>query len=792
MTKLKNKIFDIFVPVSIKFSIVTNFIVGTLFITLIALGVQYHYGQKLVETTVEESFNKISIHVSDRLKSIDNRIIDLITTHKFNPVMKKKPIVGRKHRALEVFTSTIKRNPSIYAMYLGYDNGGFYEVINMKSSDTLHEKYDVEENVVWTIIKILDRNSSVRYLEFLDKDLNIVSSKYEQSSYDPRSRPWYKDATNSKEAIKTAPYKFANLDGMGVTYGNYLGDGIVLAIDISLATMSDFLERQKITENSSLFLLDERKELLFYTSNFTQERLERFVSSHPQLDKVDEKFQPYKDGCSECISKVIEINVKGDTTEYLGMIVPKDEILAPYQEKLLYALYISLVVLLLAVPYIYWTSIMIIRPVKKLIKENEKVKNRQYSQVEEVKTMFKEIDDFAKSFISLSEEIETNEYSQRVLMDSFFMTLASVLDAKSSYSGSHSQRVASLTDLMAKEISQSKLEKFKDFHIDNQDQRRELRTGAILHDCGKVVTPEYVIDKSTKLETIYNRIHEIRTRFEVLHRDLHIEYLENKISKEELNKRQKELQEDFSFIASVNMGGEFLDDKKIERVKEIGSKKWTRYFDKSLGLSIVESLRYRETTVTPKEENLLSDDKEHLVERDGFDMKSYEQYGFKVPVPEFKFNLGEIYNLCVQKGTLTEEERFIINEHVMMTINILESLPFPEDLLNVSEYAGGHHECLDGSGYPRQLTEKDISIPSRIIAIADIFEALTAPDRPYKTPMKLSQALNIIYYHVRDGKLDKDIFRLFLSSGAYLEYGKKHLKEEQLDEINVEELLSKL
>ncbi len=181
----------------------------------------------------------------------------------------------------------------------------------------------------------------------------------------------------------------------------------------------------------------------------------------------------------------------------------------------------------------------------------------------------------------------------------------------------------------------------------------------------------------------------------------------------------------------------------------------------------------------------MDDKPSHIIPREDFDEDEYKKFGFTMKVPENLYNLGEIYNLSIQRGTLTEEERFKINEHIVMTIKMLESIPFPEIYKNVAKYAGTHHEHIDGSGYPKGLKDDELGIPERVMAIADIFEALTASDRPYKKAKTLSEALKIMSFMAKDGHIDKDIFEFFVKEKIYLEYAKAYLKQEQIDKVDI-------
>lgn len=391
--------------------------------------------------------------------------------------------------------------------------------------------------------------------------------------------------------------------------------------------------------------------------------------------------------------------------------------------------------------------------------------------------------------------------AQKKLLDSFIELIASAIDAKSPYTGGHCQRVPELTKMLAAAASEQKDGPFADFDL-TEEEWYELHIAAWLHDCGKVTTPEYVVDKATKLETIYNRIHEIRNRFEIVKRDRVIAYQNAVIDGGDAEKLRKELEQDlaqldddFEFIAESNVGGEFMAPDRIERVKQIAEIKWTRTLSDRLGLSYEELKRVEREPepALPCEENLLANRYDHIIYREGMEQTAAEgnPWGFKLDVPEHKYNLGEIYNLCIARGTLTEEERFKINDHIVQTIIMLEALPFPKHLARVPEFAGGHHEKMDGTGYPKKLNKDHMSVPARIMAIADIFEALTAADRPYKAPKKLSDSVKIMSFMKKDAHIDDELFELFLTSGVYKEYAERFLMPEQLDDVDISQYLPK-
>jgi HD-GYP domain-containing protein (c-di-GMP phosphodiesterase class II) len=389
---------------------------------------------------------------------------------------------------------------------------------------------------------------------------------------------------------------------------------------------------------------------------------------------------------------------------------------------------------------------------------------------------------------------------QKVLLEAFIQLIAGAIDAKSPYTGGHCQRVPELTKMLAHAAEQQNSGPFADFSL-NEDQWETLHIAAWLHDCGKITTPEYVVDKATKLETIYDRIHEVRMRFEVLKRDAEIRYWQDVAAHGASTERQQQLKqeletldEEFSFIASCNEGGEFMAPELVARLQQIAARTWQRTLSDRIGISHEEQLRKARTEepALPTTESLLADKAEHILTRAERDkLPADNQWQFKVDVPEHLYNRGELYNLAVARGTLSNEERYKINEHIIQTIIMLEKLPFPRHLTAVPEIAGGHHEKMNGTGYPKRLTQQQMSLPARMMAIADIFEALTAVDRPYKKGKTLSEAIKIMGFMLKDQHIDPDLFALFLSEGLHLEYAKRFMRPEQIDEVDISQYLIK-
>ncbi len=277
----------------------------------------------------------------------------------------------------------------------------------------------------------------------------------------------------------------------------------------------------------------------------------------------------------------------------------------------------------------------------------------------------------SQAAVAITNRMLINQLEQ--LFESFINLINTAIDEKSPYTGGHCQRVPSLTMLLAEAVNETQAGPFASFQMSDKD-RYELKIAGLLHDCGKVTTPVHVVDKSTKLETIFDRIQLIDTRFEVLKRDLEIEALKGNLDPQKLRQRLRELDDDRRFLHASNIGGERMRDEDIERVRRIAAYRWR--------------------DAAGHEASFLTGD--------------------------------ELKNLTIRAGTLTEDERKVINHHIVATIKMLEALPWPKHLTRVPEYAGGHHERMDGKGYPKGLTREQMSVQARCMGIADIFEALTA------------------------------------------------------------------
>lgn len=330
------------------------------------------------------------------------------------------------------------------------------------------------------------------------------------------------------------------------------------------------------------------------------------------------------------------------------------------------------------------------------------------------------------------------------LLESFLKSIIFAISKKSPYTAGHIKRMVKLSVMIAEAINKDTT--FYAHKHFSAEEIKQINFAALMHDIGKLATPEQIIDKATKLETLCDRINLIENRIKTLEKALHVKLLEDKFAllagtkegdiatlEEAYAKEIQMLHEAFLLIQTSNKGDAFLTDEGVAKIQALAKKQWY---------------------IGDETYMILTDD--------------------------------EAYHLSTQKGTLTSEEREIINDHAKLSVDILNRLPFPKKYQQIPQISGNHHEKINGKGYPQGLKGEEISFEARILAIADIFEALTASDRPYKAGMPLSIAMKILYTMAIEGDLDKELVKFFYTSGIYKEYAKVFLPQRSIDEITLD------
>lgn len=769
-------------------------------------------------------FSEINTKTLERYESALESVAVIVGSAARMPGMTTLPIGGGlSHPGISLMIEALIFYEYIFSTYIGYDNGSFIQIVAVRNQKDLRRHYDAPAKTYFILRSIatnLEGRMTQRWL-FLNLERQVIGERTGlDPDYDPRNRPWYVQAQQESTAFYTEPYIFSATKIPGITCAEKLmAGGGVFGADITLDRFSNSLQRQKVSENGVLFLFDqagriiahsnfentttvEGENLIYLKAEASGDPLARAVFANFQRDSqvIINQTRYIKINESDYLVKLTGLKATLKFNQILASIAPVSDFTGHIKRMQQRVFFFSGLVLLVVLPLTLLVSRKISGSLSLLERESMKIRQRDFSESVPFDSSIREIHSLIKAFALMKSTIRQLLEQQRKLFDDFTKLIAGAIDAKSPYTGGHCARVPTVAEMLADAACKAEEGPFANFRMDTKDERWEFEVAAWLHDCGKVTTPEYVVDKATKLETIYNRIHEIRMRFELLLRDAEIATYQQRligdvdeaILEAQLAKEKMQIVDDFAFVAACNIGGEFMADQRIERLVQIAARTWTRYLDDRIGISNDEA-ELKNTTPAPTLpviEQVLADKLEHIVPRTNPKPFGDNPHGFKMGIPENLYNLGELYNLSIRKGTLSPEDRFKINEHIIQTIIMLNKLEFPDYLVNVAEFAGAHHETMIGTGYPRALKKEEMSIPARIMAIADIFEALTAADRPYKKPKTLNEALRIMSFMRNDQHIDAELFDLFLRTGVYQTYAEKFLDPVQIDAVDIHQYLS--
>ena len=806
-------------------------VVIVLTLTGLFLWISHRESRTAAIQVADRLFSEINEKTLERYEKALESVAVLAGTAARMPGMAGVPSADdMSHPGMELMFRALDFYKYIFSTYVGFDDGSFIQVIAIRDQPELRVLFEAPVGTMYTLRSVFTDSQGVRkqHWRFLNLEQQVIGKRDNlDPDYDPRTRAWYTRAQQEDTTFFTAPYVFSSTKLPGITCAKSMMDGSgVFGVDITLDQFALSLKKQKVSDNGMLFLFDP----------------EGYIIAHPQENPVKEgegdtlSFLHSDDSADPLVRAIVadyrgnpesmrnrtrEMTVNGTAylvrstafraelkiDQILAAVAPVSDFTGHIQRMQERIFLFSLLVLLVVLPLALLVSRKISGALIRLEQESMKIQQSDFSESEPFDSSIKEIHSLIKAFVLMKSTIR--DYTARLIkakeeIEALFTAitelLAGAIDAKSPYTGGHCKRVPVVAKMLVNAAHESEEPPFADFKMDTEDKRHEFEVAAWLHDCGKVTTPEYVVDKATKLETIYNRIHEIRMRFEILLRDAEIDFLKEHLGGDadvpalqaDLEKRKQQIKDDFAFVADCNIGGEFMVEEKIERLKLIATQTWMRHLDDRLGLSDDEStMKNKQPTPSlPVVEHVLADKPEYVIPRTNPDPFEGNTYGFNMVVPEDGYNLGELYNLSIQKGTLSPEDRFKINEHIIQTIIMLERLPFPENMKNVVEIAGAHHETMIGTGYPRGLKKEEMTIPARIMAIADIFEALTAADRPYKKPKTLNEALRIMSFMRNDKHIDAELFDLFLQSSVYQTYAEQFLDPSQIDEVDVGQYLS--
>jgi HD-GYP domain-containing protein (c-di-GMP phosphodiesterase class II) len=785
---------------SIRFTLIRAFIFICLLMTTVTVALQYYISQSTAQKSALALYETKALVISNKIRQADqiaNHYSTLLS--KFN-----KLLVNQKLHpdALQLFANVMAENPSYNSISLGFENGDLQQLIHLNKAKNDQSLANVE-SATWLLISISEQGSQqIRQYAYFDDAFNVISQRQEENNENITNLSWYKDAkilTSNKSNV----FSLTNSTTLRQTYSIKVPNTqTVLAIDATLSSFSNNL--QKINGNNQNPLLDE-----IYLYNGTGQVLgSNQPKEHPvntnklplvpypvliemaqhqtslnKLNNVTINDKPY-------YAYIAEVDDKTATNSYLAILVAKETLLLPSIKTSIQIAALSLALLLI----LSWCfSSPLTNTIKGLLNEIKRAKGQDYKQLQQVVSRVTELKELNNSMIEMSQSIEDYQAQQKQMTERFIKQIAQAIDDKSPYTFGHANRAPELGMMLAKASLKSDLPAFEQV---DEEMLSEFSSNAWSHHYGKLTTAQQVTSKSTKLEANYNRIHEIRMRFEILWRDAEISYFkqskanpeQNKPLKETLIKQQLQLMRDFGFVAKANLGDTTMSEQDTLRLHKIGAQTWLRYFDDRLGLSSIEKLRLTDKKQKlPVQETLLSDKKEHIIKRNNI---TKIDSGIKIEVADHLYNFGELYNLSIPKGTLTVEDKFEINQSILSTINLLKALPTSHKQVIKVQDLSAYHPVLKYVSCPSESNNVGFSITSRILLMTDIFETLTSVKTPQQKVESLSTAIEILHQLAVDQVIDMNLFKLFLSSGIYIKYANKFLHDTQFDDVDISKYLN--
>jgi len=785
---------------SIRFTLITTFIFICLLVTTVAIALQYYVSQSTAQKSALALYETKVLLASNNIRQTDqiaNRYSILLS--RFNKLIINQQL---HPNALQLFATVMTENPSYNSIYLGFENGSLQQLIHLNKTQNDLSLAKVE-SAKWLLISTVEQeNKKIRQYSYFDGAFNMVSQYQKESNENITTLPWYKDAkilTSNKSNV----FSLTNSASLGQTYSIKVPNTqTVLAIDVTLNSLSNNLKN--ISGNNQKPFLDE-----VYLYNGTGQLLGS-NRSIPQADgnsklplipyPILAELAQHKTNLNKLNEVIIndnsyyayitEVDDKTVTNSYLAILVAKETLLLPSIKTSIQIAAICLVLLLILSWYF---SSPLTNTLKKLLNEVKKTKKQDYKKIPLVMGRVTELKELNSLMVEMSQSIEAYQTQQKQMTRLFIKQIAQAIDDKSPYTFGHANRGPELGLMLAKASLKSDLPVFEQA---NEDMLNEFSSNAWSHHYGKLTKAQQIVSKGTKLEANYNRIHEIRMRFEVLWRDAEITYFkesrsnpeQNKPLKEALIKQQLQLMRDFGVVAKANLGDTKMTEQELLRLHKIGEQTWLRYFDDRLGLSSIEKLNLAgKKSKLPAQEMLLSDKKEHIIKRNNIiQMDS----GIKIEVADHLYNFGELYNLSIPQGTLTVEDKFEINQNIISTINLLKKLPTAHKQVTKINDLSTYHPALKCVVYPFEQGDEAFSITQSILLITDIFEMLTSIKEPQQQVESLSTAIDVLHQLAVDQVIDINLFNLFLSSGIYIKYAHKFLHETQIDDIDISKYLN--
>ena len=765
---------------SIRFTLVKTILFSGLLVTMMVLVLQFYFNLISTRDSISQKYQTESTHIKQTLKQEQQTAENYLSL--LGDV--KHLVIGQKFssEALPILASLLYKNPLYSSVYLGFPNGNLQQFIDLDNVDNIARQIPEIESAKWLLIsKTYQGKQSIIQYSYFDQSFTLIKERQSYKS-DGVKVAWYQQALlaqSSSSIGKTYAIKLPKADA-------------VLALDINSSSLAKVLNTD--TEQAD----DDLHEIRLFIKNGTILESNQSTTDTNTMPIIESSVLDELTQHSTNLNTLDSITI-GQTAyyayvtkiaganNYLAFLVPQKTLLLSNMPNLI-VIGLSGFILTLCLSWLF--SLSLTRELKALLTVVEEAKENRFKKIKTVETDITEFRQLNDLMIEMSDAIKNYQAKQKLQIESFIKLTAQAIGNKSPYTFEQANKVPELAWMLLKAVEDSNSPIFKDFKLKNTDQQQSFRITAALHSYDKLTTTQTLVSKSTKLEAAYNRIHEIRMRFEILWRDAEIYYYQtskdhpeqNKLLKEGLIKQQLQLMRDFEFVANANIGDKVTTEHDIHRLHQIGTQTWLRYFDDRLGLSSIEKMSLStQKPKLPAQEYILCNKPEHLVQQ----LNKNESVAASTP----RYNLGELYNLSIPLGTLTEEDKQQLNAFIIKTSSLLDDMPIMIKQHNVPQDLSNYHPALSDAVYLVNSGNKKLSIAEHILGITYIFEALTSVNNPQHKIETMSNAIAIMHQLAMDKRIDMHIFKLFLSSGIYLTYAKQFLYEQQIDEVDIQQYL---
>ncbi|WP_284078921.1 HD domain-containing phosphohydrolase [Herbaspirillum aquaticum] len=767
----------------VRFGISGLVMAGMILLAAVLVSVGWWGARQVLLDMAERSAEDAGRIMTERSRRIIDPAVATLRQLAFDPITQATGLDDRLAR-IAAFSVDMVANPLVSAVYVGYPNGDFLLVRSLRGAEQ-RDFFTAPANAAFLVQSILRDGAGAQHgqYRFYDGELKLLSRRDEPGyRFDPRTRPWYATADRSLVPAISAPYVFFTTRQIGISLSQRARNSdAVVAIDMTLDDLAASLGNLRLTPHSELALVDEQRKVIAYSDmarvleqdgeSFRFRSLDELdVPSLSQLSgraRGGESSALYSVDGREWLGLSLPFNVIDGHALKLLIAAPGDELLGQLDRNRKTMVLVALLLVLAFLPLGWWAGRAIGRSMERLALQAGRMSRFDFRTQRRGRSTLREVNMLTDMVDHVSLTVEA------------FLDISAILS----------------TETHVEEMLQQVLEKFVQatrcdggaVYLWQREQRVMQRAAAYGQQCGLADTMPYDEQGSTTDAARDTEDGRLRVELDLRGRNGSLEGVLV------LMHAHDSAHEDPRFLAFARrlsgMLAVAIETRQLIAAQKALLESLIRLMADAIDAKSPYTGGHCERV--PHLAIMLADRPEHKVAWDDEHRPAVERgdprnvLGFDMQLPQYRQNMGELHNLTVRRGTLTEEDRFAINNHIVQTLVMLKRLPWPESLKSVPDTAANHHEKMDGTGYPRRLRASELPVQDRVMALADVFEALTAADRPYKPAKTLSESLRIMARMCREQHLDTELFRYFLRSGLWRTYADELLRPAQRDEVDI-------